>query len=375
MPNARRLIRQPPIPQDEEDEDYEKDNDMASVGSVQKARGVRNEGRRLGRNDSDAYIKWERNMELVFDCHNYSEGKKVKLAAVEFTDYAIVWWDKLVKERRRNHERLIETWDEMKVVMRRRFVPSYYYWDLHLKLQSLRHGTKSMEDYHKEMEIVLIRTNIEEYEEATMARFLCGLNQEIANVVELLHYVEIEEIVSIAMKVERQLKRGRSASCVNVASKLLVDKLGLRTLKYPRPYKLQWLNGSEEVKGLGDLFPKELPKGLPTIKGIENQIDFVPGAAILNRLAYRSNLEETKELQSQVDKLLAKGHKCIFCMDRVVFLGFVVSARSIQVDKEKEKRPITYFSEKPSGAASNYSTYDKELYALVRALKTWQHYL
>ena len=38
-------------------------------------------------------------------------------------------------------------------------------------------------------------------------------------------------------------------------------------------------------------------------------------------------------------------------------------------------RPIAYFSEKMSGAALNYPTYDKELYALVRALKTWQHYL
>ena len=28
-----------------------------------------------------------------------------------------------------------------------------------------------------------------------------------------------------------------------------------------------------------------------------------------------------------------------------------------------------------SGAVLNYSTYDKELYALVRALQTWQHYL
>ncbi|PKI72277.1 hypothetical protein CRG98_007351, partial [Punica granatum] len=40
-----------------------------------------------------------------------------------------------------------------------------------------------------------------------------------------------------------------------------------------------------------------------------------------------------------------------------------------------EKRPIAYFGEKLSRAASNYSTYDKELYALVRALETWQHYL
>ena len=41
----------------------------------------------------------------------------------------------------------------------------------------------------------------------------------------------------------------------------------------------------------------------------------------------------------------------------------------------QEKRPIAYFSEKLSGAVLRYPTYDKELYALVRALETWQHYL
>ena len=41
----------------------------------------------------------------------------------------------------------------------------------------------------------------------------------------------------------------------------------------------------------------------------------------------------------------------------------------------QERRPIAYFSEKLSGAALKYPTYDKELYALVRALETWQHYL
>jgi hypothetical protein len=34
-----------------------------------------------------------------------------------------------------------------------------------------------------------------------------------------------------------------------------------------------------------------------------------------------------------------------------------------------------YFSEKLSGASLRYSTYDRELYALVRTLQTWQHYL
>ena len=41
----------------------------------------------------------------------------------------------------------------------------------------------------------------------------------------------------------------------------------------------------------------------------------------------------------------------------------------------QEKRPIAYLSEKLNGATLNYPTYDKELYALVRALETWQHYL
>lgn len=41
----------------------------------------------------------------------------------------------------------------------------------------------------------------------------------------------------------------------------------------------------------------------------------------------------------------------------------------------QEGKPIAYFSERLSGPTLNYSTYDKELYALVRVLETWQHYL
>ena len=41
----------------------------------------------------------------------------------------------------------------------------------------------------------------------------------------------------------------------------------------------------------------------------------------------------------------------------------------------QEGKPIAYFSEKLNGDALNYLIYDKEMYALVRALETWQHYL
>ena len=64
-----------------------------------------------------------------------------------------------------------------------------------------------MEDYYKEMEIAMIRENVGEDQEATMARFLVGLNREIANLVELQHYVELEDMVHMAIKIENQLKR------------------------------------------------------------------------------------------------------------------------------------------------------------------------
>lgn len=46
-----------------------------------------------------------------------------------------------------------------------------------------------------------------------------------------------------------------------------------------------------------DIFPEELPSGLPPLRGIEHQIDFLPGAVIPNRPTYRANPIETKEIQ------------------------------------------------------------------------------
>src|SRR6266498_858549 len=57
-----------------------------------------------------------------------------------------------------------------------------------------------------------------------------------------------------------------------------------------------------------DVFPSEIPPGLPPIRGIEHQIDLIPGASLPNRAPYRTNSEETKEIQRQVQELLNKGY-------------------------------------------------------------------
>jgi hypothetical protein len=84
-------------------------------------------------------------------------------------------------------------------------------------------------------------------------------------------------------------------------------------------YKESYLNLDETNQSLpslavsllqkfDDVFPEEMPSGLPPTRGIEHQIDFIPEAVIPNRPAYRSNSEETKELQRQVEDLLSKGY-------------------------------------------------------------------
>jgi hypothetical protein len=47
----------------------------------------------------------------------------------------------------------------------------------------------------------------------------------------------------------------------------------------------------------------------------------------------------------------------------------------IGVVLSQDNRPIAHFSEKLNETKIKYSTYDKEFYALIQALRKWRHYL
>jgi hypothetical protein len=139
--NLRKRGRVPPREEDEEryGSGFDEEEDRESIVNNRRPRGRFGEARNRednnlgrikmkipsfqGRSDPEAYLEWEKKMEFVFDCDNYSETKKVKLSVIEFSEYATTWWDQLVINRSRNRERPY-TWEEMKVVMRKWFVPS-----------------------------------------------------------------------------------------------------------------------------------------------------------------------------------------------------------------------------------------------------------
>jgi len=118
-----------------------------------------------GREDADAYHEWEEQFDQIFRVHNLSAQRSVNLASVVFSGYALTWWNQIQENQLVLGLDHINTWDEMKRVMRRRFVPSSYYRDLRNRLQTLRQGSKSVDDYFKEMELLFVRSGIREDEE------------------------------------------------------------------------------------------------------------------------------------------------------------------------------------------------------------------
>ncbi|KAL0886355.1 hypothetical protein Bca101_010338 [Brassica carinata] len=92
------------------------------------------------------------------------------------------------------------------MLMRRRFVPDHYHRDLHQKLRRLLQGSKSVEDYHQEMETLMIKADVDEPLDATMARFLTGLNRDIQDRMELEDYDSME-MLHKAILIEQQVKR------------------------------------------------------------------------------------------------------------------------------------------------------------------------
>ena len=62
-----------------------------------------------------------------------------------------------------------------------------------------------MDEYYKELETLLLKVELEESEEAMIARFVSGLRKDIQDIVKLQEYSSLGSLVHLARKVEAQL--------------------------------------------------------------------------------------------------------------------------------------------------------------------------
>src|ERR671910_1724112 len=154
-----------------------------------------------GRYVPDIYLTWELETEQRFTCLQYPEERRVAAAVCAFTSFACVWWSE--------HCRLYPiptTWAALKTAMRTRWVPPYYQRELLQKLQRLRQGKNSVEEYYQELQTGMIQCGIVEENEAMLARFMGGLNRVIQTILEYKEYTNITRLFHLACKAEREVQ-------------------------------------------------------------------------------------------------------------------------------------------------------------------------
>ena len=116
------------------------------------------------------------------------EDRKVKLIAIKLKKYASLWWENLKRQREREGRRKIVTWEKMKKELKRKFWHDNYRQDIYLKFHNFKQKELSVEDYTAEFDNLMMKCDLVEAEEHTIARYLGGLKPEIGNVVQLQSY-------------------------------------------------------------------------------------------------------------------------------------------------------------------------------------------
>ncbi|KAF7841466.1 Transposon Ty3-G Gag-Pol polyprotein [Senna tora] len=145
-----------------------------------------------GNINPDLYLDWEMKFEQIFRMNDWSEEKKLK--------------------RRLKGKGPPRTWEKLKKLMRKKYVPSYYYQELNRKLRMFTQGSLVVDEYVHELDLLKMRAGVLEGEEASMTRIIDGLRGEIRDKVDMYTFVDKEELVHKAIKVEKRIKEKHSKS-------------------------------------------------------------------------------------------------------------------------------------------------------------------
>ena len=68
-----------------------------------------------GESDPNVYLGWEAKVEQIFNVYEVDEDQKVKLASLEFLDYAMQWWHQTVMDIGLNKRPIVVSWDDLRL--------------------------------------------------------------------------------------------------------------------------------------------------------------------------------------------------------------------------------------------------------------------
>lgn len=121
------------------------------------------------------------------------------MVALKLTGYANLWYGNMKSKRKREGKTRIDSWEALKVRMKKRFLPTDYVQDIFLNLKSFKKDTLFVEEFTIEFERLTMLRNLEERVEHKIAHFLVGLNMSIAEIEDLQPYRSFEEVCKVAL--------------------------------------------------------------------------------------------------------------------------------------------------------------------------------
>ena len=247
-----------------------------------------------GKLDPDEFLDWLQTVERVFDFKDIPDEKKVKLVALKLRRYASTWWANMVAKRAKEGKRKIRSWRKMKGLLKEKFLPSHYLQENYSKLHHLKQGSMNVEEYTREFERLLIKCDLKENEEQTLVRYLGGLDERVAHVVELHPYHTLDELSTLARKVEIQ-KKGRS--------KPEPTKPPFRPYPSQRPTTVNPKPNSSNPKPPSPPTPKSAPQNRPNpapnsfkrcfrCQGLGHIASECPNKRVVTLVEYQAHIDE-----------------------------------------------------------------------------------
>ncbi|KAL0876864.1 hypothetical protein Bca101_026569 [Brassica carinata] len=159
-----------------------------------------------GRSGPDEYFEWEHKMNNFFNSCGCPDFEKVYIAADQLINQAQHWWSQsTAKENHRRYSRE-STWDEMKNLMRKEYIPRDQYQEIRRQFRTLCQDDKTVMEYHQQFNRLRIWLNPGVRNEDVMDQFVYGLSNEIRFHIQRYSCNCLEDLAQQAAQIEHEDK-------------------------------------------------------------------------------------------------------------------------------------------------------------------------